>query len=89
MYQGDFHHWVQLFNHFDAYFEEHVKPRKDIQLKLENDAPDPEFPVQNCLEILRVTSILLENCTNKQLYQSYEVRMSAMQPQTLVLKTFT
>lgn len=71
--QGDFHHWVPVFNHFDAFFEEHIKPRSDLQLKVGPAKADPPFPVDNCLAVLRATAVLLEHCSNKQLYNSYEV----------------
>lgn len=73
--QGDYYHWVALFNRFDEFFDEYVKPRKDLQLKYEpGQEPDPALPEANCKEVLRVTSILLENCSNKHAYASYEVR---------------
>lgn len=71
--QGDFNHWVPVFNHFDSFFEEHVKPRSDLQLKTAVTKPDPAFPVDSCLAVLRATAVLLEKCSNKQLYSSYEV----------------
>jgi E3 ubiquitin-protein ligase HUWE1 len=49
------------------------RPRSDLQLKY-GTAADPPFPVENCLQVLRVTGILLENCSSKHLYSSYEVR---------------
>lgn len=33
---------------------------------------DPPFPTQSTLAVLNVTTMILENCTNKHLYQSYE-----------------
>ena len=73
--QGDFHHWLDLFNHFETYFEKYIKPRKDLQLEddfLEHDPPP--FPREAVLQILRVVRIILENCTNKHGYSSYEVK---------------
>lgn len=73
MIQGDFYHWVELMNHFDSYFEKHIRPRKDVQLEGEfNEAP--AFPREAVLQILRVTRIILENCINKHCYSSYEVQ---------------
>jgi hypothetical protein len=77
---------VPLFNRFDEFFEQHVKPRKDLRLSQSADASstenqqDPPFPVDACLQVLRVTSVLLENCSSKHLYASYEVRASFMPP---------
>eukprot|EP00200_Dunaliella_tertiolecta_P012804 CAMPEP_0202388378 /NCGR_PEP_ID=MMETSP1127-20130417/77152_1 /ASSEMBLY_ACC=CAM_ASM_000462 /TAXON_ID=3047 /ORGANISM="Dunaliella tertiolecta, Strain CCMP1320" /LENGTH=397 /DNA_ID=CAMNT_0048989769 /DNA_START=78 /DNA_END=1268 /DNA_ORIENTATION=- len=71
--KGDFYHWVPLFNRFEDFFTEQIKPRQDLQLKdAAQFTADPPFPVENCLQVLRVTSILLENCSNKHVYASYE-----------------
>lgn len=71
--QGDFHHWVDLFNHFDSFFEKYVKPRKDLQIDDDFLDLDPLFPRESVLQILRVIRIILDNCTNKHFYSSYEV----------------
>lgn len=71
--QGDFHHWVDLFNHFDSFFEKYVKPRKDLQIDDDFLDSDPPFPREAVLQILRVIRIILDNCTNKHFYSSYEV----------------
>jgi len=31
--KGDFYHWIDLWNHFELFFETYVKPRKDLQLE--------------------------------------------------------
>jgi E3 ubiquitin-protein ligase HUWE1 len=72
--QGDAYQWVAVLNHFDAFFEENIKGRADLQLKWDAAGEDdPPFPTDNCLQILRVTSLLLENCSNKHIYSSSEV----------------
>lgn len=71
--QGDFHHWVDLFNHFDSFFEKHIKARKDLQVEDNFLDSDPPFPREAIIQILRVIRIILENCTNKHFYSSYEV----------------
>ncbi|XP_038903258.1 E3 ubiquitin-protein ligase UPL1 isoform X2 [Benincasa hispida] len=70
--KGDFHHWVDLFNHFDSFFEKHIKTRKDLQVEDNFLGSDPPFPREAVLQILRVIRIILENCTNKHFYSSYE-----------------
>lgn len=83
--QGDFHHWVDLFNHFDSFFEKYVKPRKDLQIDDDFLDSDPPFPREAVLQILRVIRIILDNCTNKHFYSSYEVwRLSYKSFSTLV-----
>ncbi|KAI3425184.1 hypothetical protein D9Q98_008953 [Chlorella vulgaris] len=105
--KGDVHHWVQLFDHFDAYFDKHLKGRHDLcldyveatavaapeaaagtsqsasggasssgavppQQPQQPQQPDPPFPSAAVLSILRVTALILEGCSNKHLYSSYE-----------------
>lgn len=76
--KGDFHHWVDLFNHFDSFFEKHIKSRKDLQFEDNFLDVDPPFPRGAVLQILRVIRIILENCTNKHFYSSYEQHLSAL-----------
>ncbi|XP_047340664.1 E3 ubiquitin-protein ligase UPL1-like [Impatiens glandulifera] len=76
--KGDFHHWVDLFNHFDAFFETCIKPRKDLQLEDNFLSADPPFPRNAILQILRVTRTILENCTNKHFCSSFENHLSSL-----------
>ncbi|KAL6999109.1 E3 ubiquitin-protein ligase upl1 [Sarracenia purpurea var. burkii] len=76
--KGDFHHWIDLFNHFDAFFEKHIKTRKDLQVEDNFLECDPPFPKEAVLQILRVIRIILENCTNKHFYSSYEHHLSSL-----------
>lgn len=76
--QGDFHHWVSLFNFFDAYLETHVQNRADLQLKCESDQTLSPLPSRNLKAILKATAQILENCSNKHLYSSCEVRLAEL-----------
>ncbi|EXB36051.1 E3 ubiquitin-protein ligase UPL1 [Morus notabilis] len=76
--KGDFHHWADLFNHFDSFFEKHIKTRKDLQIEDNFLDSDPPFPKVAVLQILRVIRIILENCTNKHFYSSYEQHLSSL-----------
>ncbi|XP_058209928.1 E3 ubiquitin-protein ligase UPL1-like isoform X2 [Rhododendron vialii] len=76
--KGDFHHWVDLFNHFNTFFEKYVKTRKDLHVEDSFLESDPPFPREAVLQILRVIRIILENCTNKHLYSSYEHHLSSL-----------
>ncbi|OVA20116.1 Ubiquitin-associated domain/translation elongation factor EF-Ts [Macleaya cordata] len=76
--KGDFHHWVDLFNHFDSFFEKHIKSRKDLHVEDNILAVDPPFPRGPVLRVLRVIRIILENCTNKHFYSSYEQHLSSL-----------
>nr|XP_043627768.1 E3 ubiquitin-protein ligase UPL1-like [Erigeron canadensis] len=76
--KGDFHHWLELFNYFDTFFEKYIKPRKDLQVEDDFLASDPPFPREAVLQILRVVRIILDNCTNKHFYSSYENHLSSL-----------
>ncbi|GAA0160727.1 ubiquitin-protein ligase [Lithospermum erythrorhizon] len=76
--KGDFHHWVDLFNHFDTYFDKYIKPRKDLQLEDNFLECDPPFPKEAVIQILRVIRIILDNCSNKHFYSSYEHHLSLL-----------
>ncbi|KEH31409.1 E3 ubiquitin-protein ligase UPL1-like protein [Medicago truncatula] len=76
--KGDFHHWVDLFNHFDSFFEKYIKPRKDLQIDDNFLDSDPPFPREAVLQILRVIRIILDNCANKHFYGSYEQHLSSL-----------
>lgn len=71
--QGDFHQWIDLFNHFDSFFDKYTKPRKDLQIEDNFLNADPLFPKDAVLQILHVMRVILENCTNKYFYSSFEV----------------
>ncbi len=72
--QGDFNHWATLFNYFDDLLERALAVRQDLQLYYDSGGGDIPFPSRSVLAILRVSAIILENCSNKHLYHSYEVR---------------
>uniref|UniRef100_A0A0D9XBN6 HECT-type E3 ubiquitin transferase n=1 Tax=Leersia perrieri TaxID=77586 RepID=A0A0D9XBN6_9ORYZ len=76
--KGDFHHWVDLFNHFDSFFESYIKPRKDLQLEDNFLEVDPPFPRESVLQILRVSRLILENCTNRHFYSLFEQHLSSL-----------
>ncbi|KAF8750432.1 hypothetical protein HU200_012382 [Digitaria exilis] len=76
--KGDFHHWVDLFNHFDSFFESYIKSRKDLQLEDSFLNVDPPFPREAVLQILRVSRIILENCTNRHFYSLFEQHLSCL-----------
>lgn len=72
--QGDIQQWVQALNHFDTFFDERIKARQDISLQFTDAEDEAAFPSAVCQAILQATSVILENCGNKQLYASVEVR---------------
>ncbi|GJX39265.1 hypothetical protein Tco_0252568, partial [Tanacetum coccineum] len=76
--KGDFHHWLDLFNHFDTYFKKYIQPRKDLQLEDDFLEHDHAFPRVDVFHILHVVQIILENYTNKHFYSSYEYHLSSL-----------
>ncbi|GJT67868.1 glutamate--tRNA ligase, cytoplasmic [Tanacetum coccineum] len=72
--EGDFHHWLDLFNHFDTYFEKYIKPKKYLQLEDDFLEHVPPFPREVVSQILRVVQIIIEYCTNSHFYSSYELK---------------
>ena len=71
--KGDFHHWVELFNLFDAVFEQHVAPRADLRLAdahaaLAAAAQPLEADVLE--QVCRAIAVVLDNCSNRHLFVS-------------------
>ena len=61
-----------MLNHFDEFFEQHVKPRADLELRdLTRSVAEP-FPLAPCLWILRTSNVILDNCANRHMYASSE-----------------
>lgn len=74
LWQGEFYHWVALFNHFDDFLEKTVQHRSDLELRFEDhEHADPPFPTEVVVVVLRTITIILENCANKHFWASYEV----------------
>lgn len=75
MLQADLQHWAPLLNFFDDYIKKIVE-RDDVKLVgeavKENQTKGP-FPTDYLAGILHVTSVLLDNCHNKNVYSSSEV----------------
>ena len=42
--KGSFNHWVDLFSHFDSFFEKYVKQRFELQLDVNFLDDDSTFP---------------------------------------------
>ncbi|XP_078171361.1 E3 ubiquitin-protein ligase UPL1-like [Carex rostrata] len=76
--KGDFNHWTELFNLFDSYLDKYIGPRKDLSLEdgfLEADMPFPRGPV---LQILRISRLISEHCSNRHLVSSFERHLSSL-----------
>ena len=68
--RGDLHYWSATLNRFDGILEETCKDYELSQLQFNDFTPSRK---RLLLAILRFSRLLLENCTNRKLYASYEV----------------
>ena len=83
--RGEFSHWLDLFNFFDEWLEKHVACH-ELTLNWESEGSEESFPVETCLEVLRVSRTILENCTSKHAYGSLDHLahlLSAPQPEVV------
>lgn len=78
--QGDLQQWIPALNHFDAFFAQCTHGRADVQLTVPAAAPDPPFPTAACVAVLRATTTILDNCSNRSLWASHEVRQPQRSP---------
>lgn len=71
--RGDMFQFIAVLNRFDTILEaicqEYELGEKSIQRK-----PFSEQTKQTLLAILHLSKLLFENCTNRNLYNSYEVK---------------
>jgi E3 ubiquitin-protein ligase HUWE1 len=68
--RGDLFHWVAVLNRFDEILDVICKAR---ELKKPQPSELTGEERQQILAILSFSRMLLENCTNRNLYASYEV----------------
>ena len=74
--KSDLYHWIPLLNRMDAALEEFVAKYKLAAGGVSVGADDNWSPDDKAelLAILKLSTFLWENCTNRSLYASYEVR---------------
>ena len=76
-------HWIPVLNHFDSFLETCISGREDLKLKDQTESNEKEkaekekqssvnipFPTATTLWILKTSTVLLENCANKHVYNS-------------------
>ena len=68
--RGDLHYWSATLNRFDSILEESCKDYDLNKLQLNDFTPNRK---RLLVSILRFSRLLMENCTNRKLYASYEV----------------
>lgn len=88
--RGDLHYWTQTLNRFDSILEETCKDYQLKDVSASNPPPTTangvgfsslqinEFTPNRkrlLVSVLRFSRLLIENCTNRKLYASYEVSL--------------
>jgi E3 ubiquitin-protein ligase HUWE1 len=68
--KGDLHGWIAILDRFDDLLEKAITEYGVAQIQANDFTPKTK---QLILEMLRVEKILLENCTNRKLFLSYDV----------------
>jgi E3 ubiquitin-protein ligase HUWE1 len=68
--RGDLHHWITILDRFDALLADIVTQYGLKTLQRQDFTPESKDLV---MEILRIYRSLLENCTNRKLFASYDV----------------
>lgn len=71
--RGDLHAWIPVLDRFDAILAE-TTDSYDLS-RLQTNAFTPKTK-ELLLEVLRVIKLLLESCTNRKLFASYDVSNS-------------
>lgn len=69
--RSDLNAWIKVLNKFDAILEDIIRDYEVDKLQTKS------FPLplkKTLLEILRFERLLLENSTNRKMYNSYDVR---------------
>ncbi|KAG9291851.1 hypothetical protein G9A89_012136 [Geosiphon pyriformis] len=67
--RGDLFHWIGVLNRFDTILETTCQTYKLKKLQTQEFTPEERSIL---LAVLKFSRILLENCTNRNLYSSYE-----------------
>ena len=83
--RSDLNAWIKVLNKFDAILEEIIREYDIDKLQINDFAPKTKTLLS---EILRFERLLLENSTNRKMYNSYDVRsqpLSIMKPSTHLL----
>jgi E3 ubiquitin-protein ligase HUWE1 len=79
--RSDLNAWIKILNRFDAILEEAIREYEIDKLQTKDFDPTTKRTVS---EILRFERLLLENSTNRKMFNSYDVRSIHL---TLVLYT--
>jgi E3 ubiquitin-protein ligase HUWE1 len=73
--RSDLNAWIKVLNKFDAVLEEVIRSYEVDKLQVEAFAPVTKMTV---CEILRFERLLLENSTNRKMFNSYDVGLASL-----------
>jgi E3 ubiquitin-protein ligase HUWE1 len=68
--RGDLHYWIHVLNRFDVILEETCKEYDLHKLQINDFTPHCKRIIA---AILKFSRLLIENCTSRKFYNSYEV----------------
>jgi E3 ubiquitin-protein ligase HUWE1 len=68
--RGDLHSWIPALDRFDTLLAEVIESYEIHKLQTNDFTPKTKELV---LEVLRMQRLLLEHCTNRKLFASYDV----------------
>lgn len=71
--RSDLNAWIKVLNKFDAMLADVIQEYEVDSLKL---LPLPPLVKKKVSEILRFERLLLENSTNRKMFNSYDVRLT-------------
>lgn len=74
--RGDLYYWVPVLNRFDSILEETCKDYDLHKLQINEFTPMRKRLI---VSILRFSRLLIENCTNRKLYASWEVSQNSLE----------
>ena len=69
-HRSDLHSWIKVLNKFDEIYEQIISTHGVDKLQSKDFSPSSK---KTLLEILKFERLLLENSTNRKLFNSYDV----------------
>jgi E3 ubiquitin-protein ligase HUWE1 len=80
--RSDLNAWIKVLNKFDAILEEVIREYDIDKLQIRDFSPSTKKLIS---EILRFERLLLENSTNRKMYNSYDVSVTTSSTSTVQL----
>lgn len=73
--RGDLHYWTQTLNRFDDILSDTIREYGIDKVQTRPFSPHTKKLIAS---ILRFSRLLIENCTNRKLYNSYDVSVESV-----------